>query len=328
MMTPFDLALMIKYLKNKGYTQEELSHMSHERIISLYEEKTRDFILHAQEILETNKEDNVAYANEIIIPESLSIVSKQPFRFYDIIEDYIDSNTPREIANSFFAVLPHIKVKTLEKMVRIKIRQLQETWMLQLNNNLSVLPREERETLMEYFSRHKENLRTLRSMYEKSCDKDYIESLRLIATMKLSIIKDYMPDELESNYKVFYDHSPEKLAIIQEILKLSGAYSKGALLGFSIKDLNELLEELQKREEQKQIEKEQKNRYMEAFKHALHDPNDQVFVHVCLDAVSELSRQSFQEIAMVLAKQFKTFRQRFEDVAKEYGDMQSLQIAF
>ena len=67
---------------------------------------------------------------------------------------------------------------------------------------------------------------------------------------------------------------------------------------------------------------------MEAFKHALHDPNDQVFVNVCLDAVSELSRQSFQEIAMVLAKQFKTFRQRFEDVAKEYGDMQSLQIAF
>ena len=213
-------------------------------------------------------------------------------------------------------------------MVRIKIRELQEIWLLELKDNLRSLPEEERDTLMEYYLARKDDLPMLRDIYQKSKDQAYIDKIGDIAHIKLSMIQEYMPDELESNYKSFYDHSPEKLSIIQNILALTAAYSKGTLLSMPIKELQETLQELEEKEREEAAQKALTDRYFERFRTALHDPDDEHFTNVCLDAASELPRQRFQELATELSKQYKHFHQRFSDVSKEYHDIQNLQIVF
>lgn len=329
MFAHFDITLMAQYLKNKGYTQDELSKMSDEHIAKLYEEQARAFITQAKDILETSEEhEELRKKTTTIMPESVALVAENLTALYSEIDDYIDLYSTRDIANIYLAALPNTKLSKVEKMVRVKICELQEIWLLELESNLSALPAQEREALMEYYLANKDNLRMLRQIHAKSTSPEYIDEIKIIAQMKLSMIQEYMPDELESNYKSFYDHSPEKLSAINEILRLSAAYTKGILLAMSIHELQELLQELRVKEQQEVAVKELVARYHDSFKHALHDPDDQNFINVCIDAASELPRQSFQELAANLAKDHKNFRQRFEDVSKEYADMQALQIVF
>ncbi|WP_299326286.1 hypothetical protein [uncultured Helicobacter sp.] len=329
MYAHFDIALMAQYLKNKGYTQDELGKMSDERIAKLYEEHTRAFITQAQDILETSEEhEELRKKSTTIMPESIALVAQDLCALYEQIDDYVDLYSTRDIANIFLASLPNVKLSKIEKMVRVKIRELQEIWLLELESNLSALPPQEREALMEYYLANKDDLHMLRQIHEKSKSPEYIDEIALIAQVKLSMIQEYMPDELESNYKSFYDHSPEKISAINAILRLSAAYTKGVLLGMSIQELQDLLQDLREKELQAAAVKDLVAHYHDSFKHALHDPDDQHFINVCIDAGSELPRQQFQELAAHLSREYKNFRQRFEDVSKEYADMQALQIVF
>ncbi|MDL0082002.1 hypothetical protein NYG90_04840 [Helicobacter sp. XJK30-2] len=329
MYAQFDISLMLQYLKNKGYKQDELSAMSDERILKLYQDIAREFILQAQDVLETSPEhENLRKKSTTIMPETIALIGRDLCKLYEEIDNYIDLYSVRELANLLLSALPGVKLAKVEKMVRIKIRELQEIWLLELKDNLSSLPEEERDTLMEYYLARKDDLPMLRDIYQKSKDPAYLDEICDLAHIKLSMIKEYMPDELESNYKSFYDHSPEKLSVIQSILALTAAYSKGALLGMSIKELQEMLEELQEKEQEQAEQKALVDRYFERFKAALHDPDDQHFTNVCLDAASELPRPRFQELATELSRHYKHFHQRFSDVSKEYKDMQNLQIVF
>lgn len=329
MYAQFDVALMLQYLKNKGYAQEELAAMSDERISKLYHDTARDFILRAQDVLETSEEhENLRKKSTMIMPETIALIGQDISKIYEEIDNYIDLYSVRELANVLLSALPGVKLAKVEKMVRIKIRELQEIWLLELKDNLRSLPEEECDTLMEYYLAHKDDLPMLRDIYQKSKDQAYIDEIGDIAHIKLSMIQEYMPDELESNYKSFYDHSPEKLSIIQKILALTAAYSKGTLLSMSIKELQETLQELEEKEREEAEQKALADRYFERFRAALHDPDDEHFTNVCLDAASELPRQRFQELATELSKQYKHFHQRFSDVSKEYKDMQNLQIVF
>ncbi|OBV29779.1 hypothetical protein BKN38_01505 [Helicobacter sp. CLO-3] len=328
-MTQFDIAMMTKYLKNKGYNLDELSQMSSEKLTELYEETVRNFIYEAQDIIRANsdfREEKKQAA--FITPEVISIVAQQPSKLYEVIDNYIDSYTPDDIAHTFFSAIPHAKLNKLKKMVRIKVRELQEVWLLEIRKNIASLPKEEIETLMKYYTDNKENLQMIKSIYEKSSDSAYLDEIRTIANMKLTMIQEYMPEELERNYKTYYDNSPEKLEIIQEITKLSETYTKKSLLSNSITELQEILKEVREKDEQKRAEDEKMHAYFDIFKSALHDPDDQAFVDACLEAASALPRQKFQELAIILSKHYKTFRQRFKDVTKEFGDIQNLQIVF
>lgn len=194
--------------------------------------------------------------------------------------------------------------------------------------NLSTLPAEEAQTLLKFYYDKKDNLIELKDIYTRSNDKKYLSQIYEIACMKLHIVRDYMPKELEETYRVYYDNSQEKIELIKQILSISNGFEKGYLLGLSMHDLGELLIQIQEELQKKKKEEEEVKMYFDEFKNALHSTKEEMFLEVCIDAASALSRERFQELCANLAKKFKTFRHRFTDIARHHKEISNLQIVF
>lgn len=66
-----------------------------------------------------------------------------------------------------------------------------------------------------------------------------------MAHLKLLIVKDFMPDEtFNDTYKEYLNNTPEKLALVGEILGLTGMYSKKYLQNIPLEELETMKEKL------------------------------------------------------------------------------------
>lgn len=333
MLSSHDLNLMTSYLKSKGYTKEQIASMNDKQILRDYEEKTKEFLYQAKKqidiIPQTPKEVQRKDLQHLQIPLELAqIIEQDNVKIYEMLDEYIENYSVREVAEVIFMKTKHTKIAKLEKMMRIKRSQLQELWLEALERNLSTLPTEEAQTLLKFYYDKKDNLIELKDIYTRSNDKKYLSQIYEIACMKLHIVRDYMPKELEETYRVYYDNSQEKIELIKQILNISNGFEKGYLLGLSMHDLGELLIQIQEELQKKKKEEEEVKMYFDEFKDALHSTKEEMFLEVCIDAASALSRERFQELCANLAKKFKTFRHRFTDIARHHKEISNLQIVF
>ena len=92
--------------------------------------------------------------------------------------------------------------------------------------------------------------------------------------------------------------------------------------------MGELFIQIQEDLERKRKEEEEFKMYFDEFKDALHSTKEEMFLEVCIDAASALSRERFQELCASLAKKYKTFRHRFTDIARHHKEVSNLQIVF
>lgn len=313
--------------------------MSDKEVLRDYENLSREFLLQARKqvdiapqdfrSLQSLKGEQKGEFKHLQIPIELAhIIEQDNFKIYEMLDEYIENYTVCEIAETIFMKTKKTKIAKLEKMMRIKRSQLQELWLEALERNLSTLPEQEAQTLLKFYYDKKDDLIALKDIYLRSNDKKYLNTLYEIASMKLHIVQDYMPKELEETYRVYYDNSQEKITLIKQILKISSGFEKGYLLTMSIHDLDELLIQIKEELQKKQQEEEEAKKYLEEFKDALHSTNEEIFLEVCIDAASALSRDRFQELCATLAKKYKTFRHRFTDIARHHKEITNLQIVF
>ncbi|MGX3045690.1 hypothetical protein [Helicobacter sp. T3_23-1056] len=333
MLSSHDLNIMTAYLKSKGYTKEQIASMNDKQILKDYEEKSKEFIYQAKKqidiIPQSQKNELHKEYQHLEIPIELAqIIEGDNVKIYEMLDEYIENYTVREVAETIFMKTKKTKIAKLEKMMRIKRSQLQEVWLESLERNLSTLPTEEAQTLLKFYYDKKDNLIELKNIYTRSNDKKYLQQIYEIASMKLHIVRDYMPKELEDTYRVYYDNSQEKISLIKQILKMSNGFEKGYLLGLSIHDLGELFTQIQEDLERKRKEEEEVKMYFDEFKDALHSTKEEMFLEVCIDAASALPRERFQELCASLAKKYKTFRHRFSDIARHHKEVSNLQIVF
>ena len=331
-MQYYDTQLMSAYLKNNGFTEAQIEKMNDEEISNAYQQKATTFLNNYKQSFQAFESSHEPSGISIhttpkeLTPQIISIINQHHIKLYELLDDFMDIYAPNELIELLYVGMQNIKMTQLEKMVRIKVYELQEFWLEQIENNLNALPIEERDELMDYYQSQKSNLKLLKETYLKSKDKQYIQQLQDIADTKLEIIKEHLPSELEANYKSFYNKREEKTNLIQEILELSHGFGMHYLNSSTIADLKELLMLLQT---EQNTEKEQKQLYtyhMKALKDSLTNPDEQVFAVACLNAANELPRYMLQDIVKDLADRNKFFLHRFHEVAKEYKNIPELQI--
>lgn len=325
-----DTSYMSKYLKFYGYTSEQLEKMSIQELTQLFEEKTRENKRHYDQLLQEKMQSNQFMSqpsdDRDLTMEFINAINGDSIRIYEA-DDFVSLYTPHEIAE--LLVLQEgqkTKLALIEKMARIKMCELQEFWLEKIEQKLEELPEEESYNLMHYYNMHKEDFKMLKNVYTQLSNPEYMERIKNIANNKINLIKQYMPDEMENNYRDFFNHSQVKLDLISKILEFSKSDDKQYLLTLSINELNEFYNKLQAKSEQEESEEIKVKEYMKLIRDALYSPDNQVFIDACLQAAQDLSYQSFQDLIIDLSKRQKTFRNRFDEVAKIHKDFKNLQV--
>ncbi len=322
-------AHMSRYLKSYGYTSEQLEKMDAQEITQLFEDQTRQNQAHynqlMQEKIASNQNTNQPSENRDLTMEFLNAINGDNIRIYEA-DDFVSVYTPHEIAELLVLQGQKTKITLIEKMARVKIRELQEFWLDRIEQKLGEIPKEEGYNLMHYYTRCKEDFKMLKNVYTQLSNPEYIEKIKHIANVKIDLIKQYMPDEMERSYRDFFNHSEVKLDLVSKILELDKGNDKQYLLTLSIDELNEFYEKLQIKNKQEESEEIKVNEYMKLIKDALYNPDNQVFIDVCLQAAQDLPRRKFQDLVIDLSKRQKPFRNRFMEVAKMHKDFKNLQV--
>lgn len=317
-----DIKTIKSYLARHGISQTKIDSMSDEDIEKAYIQESKNQLSKAQELL---KEDFIELQEKENENRELSLEELRPINanhllIYTGLDDVIDNYSMKELAGLILTATQGMKLSKIEKMLRIKIRELQEFWLEALNENLKLLPDEERYDLMGLYDKQKDNLRLLKTAYENSLNAEYLENLKNLALNKLNMIKTYMPKDMETSYQNFFNNSAEKLKIVEEVLKISGAYTKETLLSLSLKELNELHLSIMEQEEEQAKERKQFNHFVKLFRNALNSSHEEQFADVILEAVHALPKFKFAELVNFMADSHKNFKNKFLEAAKEHKD--------
>lgn len=327
---PKDILLIKEYIKQNGYTPEQLSTMEKEEILATYTKLTKEFIEAyedaIQKKLNIGSEDKEPDDDLHIKQDLIKIINDDNSQIYETLDDYVGSYDKEELADVLAIQDKEAKITKIKKMVRVKICEIQEFWLEEIEKNIKNLPEEEQFNLMHYYGNKKNNLKALRRIYTKSKDSKYLQKLQEISDSKINIIKEYMPEKMEENYKIFFNQSEEKKELVNKIYKLSQAEKKEHLMSLSMQDLNKLHSVLEEeiRKEQEEIKKS--DRYIRKIKKTLKEIEDDDFIAVCLEASRNLSHEAFRNMIIRLSNLDKYFKYRYITVSSSRKEFENLQI--
>ncbi|MDO7253667.1 hypothetical protein [Helicobacter cappadocius] len=318
-------SLMKIYLTNRGHTQTELNHLNDSELFELYKEESLEY-LHLfqleldEQIGNTIKNRPKNYNSPSKLKTKIEKIGKNISKVYDMIDEYIDDYTYEEFLEIFRSYLRIPAVK-IQKILKVKYRQLQEVWLEKLKVRFSSLPDEERIQLMDYYEKNRDNIQKLKQIYHLSEDENYIKNIQQISEFKLDIMESFMPELMEENYKAYYDETPEKINLVQEVLTLTHSYPRSFLKELSMSKLVFLKNEIIEQDKREIADKKLFNKHTKALEEALNSPNDTDFSRAALDAITELDSDILHRVVNYLTNKNKAFLNKFNTAIKGYQNI-------
>ncbi|PAF53344.1 hypothetical protein BKH42_06405 [Helicobacter sp. 13S00482-2] len=313
------------YLSNNGHTQIELDHLSNSELFELYKKESLESIYLFQSDLDkkiciATAEGLKHYEIEDKLKTKIKKIGRDISKVYDMIDEYIDEYTYDQFLEIFRSYLS-VPAPKIEKILKVKYRQLQEVWLEKLKIRFASLPDEERIQLMHYYEKNRDNIKKLKQIYHFSEDEYYVGDIQRISESKLSIIKNFMPELMEENYKAYYDETPEKINLIQEVLKLTHSYPRSYLKRLSISKLLFLKNEIIEQDKRDIINKKLFNKHIKALEEAMNSPNDNDFSKAALNVITELDGDNLHRVVNYLTNKNKTFLNKFNASIKTYQNI-------
>ncbi|PAF49864.1 hypothetical protein BKH41_00755 [Helicobacter sp. 12S02232-10] len=330
MDVPYDFEMIKLYLKNHGYNIIELNAMDNEKLFNLYKEHSLKVIYEFQTSLHQNNSFSVGhiknYDLENQLKSKLLKIGKNFSKIYDLIDEYIDRYSYEDFLEILCMQLDTIPPSKLEKILKVKYRQLQQVWLEKLEEKFKILPVEERIPLVKYYEKNQDDIAKLKRAYQDSKDPSHLEKIKKISEIKLNIIKIFMPSLMEENYKAYYDETPEKLELIDHILELTNSYSKKYLKDLTISKLKFLKNDIIEQNKREAQDKKLFQKYTKALSESMNSMDDNEFSKVCLDAIAELNSDQLQRVVSFLASKNKFFLNKFNTTVKSYQSIAKTKI--
>ncbi|PAF42224.1 hypothetical protein [Helicobacter sp. 11S03491-1] len=321
----YDIKMIKMYLQNHGYTQDELKHLDNKKIFALYKDESIKGIYEFEGILNQDTSSAIENFKNYNVDEQLKDKiqkdSRDISKIYDLINEYIDEYTYDEFLEIFKTQFSNIAMNKIEKILRIKYRQFQEIWLEKLELRFQHLPVEERIPLMKYYEKNRDNIQKLKYVYHHSENPTYIHDIQRVSEIKLNIIKTFMPELMEENYKDYYDETPEKIALVDEVLKLTSSYSKQYLKDLNIAKLKFLQNEVIEQNKKDIHDKKVFQKYTKALEDSINTMDDDEFGKICLNAITELNSDQIQKIINYLSNKNKLFLNKFNTTIKGYQNI-------
>lgn len=303
---------LIAQLSNHGHTNlqnltpEELNELFTKTTIE-WSAKMVDFNLGKKNVMPKNA--NSAIRDRL----------KKSDDFYGIFGEFLAHYPYMAICEVVANIIPALKVQKALLILEIKYRQYQEIIIEQIEQKIATfMPQEECATFMLFIENNREEVELLKGILAQLNDDKIAQNISKITNAKKYIISEFMPSDMEKNYKQFYNHSKDKQELVAQLRQISSAYSKKQLDDMSKEDLTEILNSIRQREISEKKDADDFDKYMEAFKMAMYDEDSSVFDVLVVRMLNEVSKDCLANLKAHLRLEDPLFETKFIAAQKEW----------
>lgn len=239
--------------------------------------------------------------------------------FYEIFNDLLIKYPHTVIYEALLSTLNAQKTQKALLILEIKYRQYQESLIEQIAQKITFMPEEERASFMLFIEKNRDEVELLKDILSQLKDDKISREIGQISNIKKYILSEFMAEDLEKNYKQFFNNSQDKQDLIARLRKISNAYSKQQLDDMTKEDLMDILTSIRQKELQDKKDREDFAKYVEAFKSALYEDNTSNFDALVIQVLEDVSKNCLANLRAKLRAEDALFESKFAMAQKEWN---------
>ncbi len=140
-----------------------------------------------------------------------------------------------------------------------------------------------------------------------------------MARFKLLIVKDFMSKNTFNDvYKEYLNNTPEKLKLVEDILILTGMYSKNYLKNVPMEELEDMKAKLLEHKRQDERDHKIFTQYTQMLDESMYGSNEQEFSDVCVKIITGLNQKQILMISDYLSAKNPVFVNRFNTLLRDF----------
>lgn len=317
-----DLKQLKAFLLRHQHTQEELDSLTQDEVIALYEREVRENTL---QFLSYMNEDDFAVGSVLdeadigALKLKVRENAKNTLALIDVIKEGFDDFSYSDVADILTLSVKNISALKLQRILRIAYREFQEILLDRIARKLKELPIEEYKVMMNHYEKIRNNTARLKSTIDELNDEKKRQQILDMAHFKLQIVRDFMPkNTFNDTYKEYLNNTPEKLKLVDEVLTITGMYSKNYLKNLPTEELEEIRVKLI--EDKKQDERDHKifTQYTQMLDESMYGSDEQEFSDVCIKIITSLNQRQILMISEYLNAKNPVYVNRFHTLLRDF----------
>ncbi|WP_334084379.1 hypothetical protein [Helicobacter typhlonius] len=317
-----DLKPIKAFLMRHGHTEQEISKLDKDGIMQLYEKDTRTETLNFLHYMDKDNYTAISSLDEADIGDFKLKVQENlenTLVLMSIIRDAFNDFSYADVADILTLNLKNVSMLKIQRILRIAYREFQENLLDQISMQLKELPIEEYKVIMGYYEKKRNDTMRLQNTITELGNEKKRQQILDMAHLKLLIVKDFMPDEtFNDTYKEYLNNTPEKLALVGEILGLTGMYSKKYLQNIPLEELETMKEKIIANKKQDERDQKTYMHYVQMLDEAMYGTDEQEFSNVCTKICMNLNQKLILMISEYMNAKNPVFLNRFNTIMRDF----------
>lgn len=306
--------LLLKQLENHG--KKNLSHLDKNELQNMFDEINKEWISSVVAYSSGARDTKIINVDDIeqSIKEEVLHSKNLYDTFYHLLQKY-------SFDIIYDVVLNSVDSKVVEKtlfILDIKYREYQEILLEDIIKRMQLMPNEEAAGFIDFVENNREDVEFLKDILLQLQDSKIGSNINKITNIKKYIISNFMPDDLEIEYKHFFAHSQDKQDLIARLKRISNAYSKKQLDNMTKEDLIDILTSIKQKEIDEKKDKEDYEKYLALFKKALYEDDNTTFNTLVMKVLEDVSIDCLNSLKSVLKNEDPLFDSKFQAAQKEW----------
>lgn len=312
--------ILIQQLKNHGASGiETLSTQDLQiKFNEVFGEFVRKMVAFSTDEKEGIKEDLAQVDGKIkdVLKETQNIGD-----YYAIFEDLLKRFSFQSISDvALNSIPPHLNESAMF-ILEIKYRQFQEEIIELIEAKIDFMPKEEKAQFMNFIEKNRDEMDLLKTILHQLENTHIAQKINAISNLKKYILSNFLPKDLEKNYRYFFNASSQKQELIARLREISGAYSKEQLDDMTKEDLIEILNSIRQKELDDKKDREDFEKYFDLFKRALYDDDSSEFNSLVIQVLECVSADCLANLKAKLKAQDALFEGKFQAAQKEWKNI-------
>lgn len=308
---------LILQLKNHGITNADS--LNADELQARFMEITRNWSRSFANFNLGIKQERSAESMEIA-DSTIKAKIKESSDFYAVFNELLTQYSYATIHEVVANTLPAHKIEKALLILEIKYRQYQEIIIEQIEQKIATfMPKEECATFMLFIENNREEVELLKDILAQLNDNKTSHNISKITNAKKYIISEFMPRDMEKNYKQFFNNSKDKQELVRRLRRISNAYSKKQIDDMTKEDLIDILNSIRQKEIDDKKDKDDYAKYLEAFRLAIYDNDDDRFDTLVIQVLEDVSKDCLARLRLRLREEDPLFDNKFSAAQKEWN---------
>lgn len=312
---------LILQLKNHGITNADS--LNADELQARFMEITRNWSRSFANFNLGIKQERSAESMEIA-DSTIKAKIKESSDFYAVFNELLTQYSYATIHEVVANTLPAHKIEKALLILEIKYRQYQEIIIEKIAQKIATfMPKEECATFMLFIENNRGEVELLKDIFKQISDNKTMQNIGRVTNIKKLIISEFMPRDMEKNYKQFFNNSKDKQELVRRLRQISSAYSKKQLDDMTKEDLIDILNSIRQKEIDDKKDKDDYAKYLEAFRLAIYDNDDDRFDALVIQALEDVSKDCLARLRLRLREEDPLFDNKFSAAQKEWNKVKA-----